>query len=74
MEEASKMRNLDHPNVLHLLAIAIEVERTGDVSCMVLTPFMGNGELSRYLSKNIAEYENGFEDEVRNKTVFLYVV
>ena len=52
MEEARTMMPLRHPNVLELLALAVEEEDEENLQFMLLTPFMANGELGAYLRSN----------------------
>lgn len=47
LEEALKLRNFNHENVLNLIGICIE----GGHSPCLLTPFMANGSLLSYLRK-----------------------
>jgi len=53
MTEASIMKNLEHPNVLSLLGICIDTN--DDNFLKMIIPFMGNGDLKKFLRANRAE-------------------
>ena len=48
LKECSKMKNLNHPNVLTLRGICLD----GGPSPFIIMPFMSNGSLVDYLKKN----------------------
>ena len=49
-EESQMMAKVDHPNVMKLLGVSINMNK----SLLVILPFMANGSLLSYLRKNRA--------------------
>ena len=47
LEESTKMKDLNHPNVLGLIGVSLD---SGSAP-YIITPFMGNGSLLSYLKK-----------------------
>ncbi len=52
------MKDLKHPNVLHLLAVAKKDLPNGDYDIMIVTPYMANGDLKTYLENNNQQVED----------------
>ena len=52
------MKDLDHPNVLNLFAIARQIKEGGDYNLMMVTPLMPLGVLKDYLEENDDEDES----------------
>ena len=48
LKECTKMKDLNHPNILGLLGICLD----GGPAPFIITPFMENGSLLSYLRKN----------------------
>ncbi len=65
IQEAIKMRDFEHPNVLGLIGVSIDVHVGG--SPYIVMPFMANGSLLSYLKKeraNLTIAEGASEDLV----------
>ncbi len=65
LQEAIKMKDFDHPNVLGLIGVSIDVHVGG--SPYIVMAFMANGSLLSYLKKeraNLTIAEGASEDLV----------
>ena len=45
LDEAAKMKDLDHPNILHLIGVCVD----GGSTPHIVMPYMGNGSLLAHL-------------------------
>ncbi len=68
LQEAAKMKDFEHPNVLNLIGVSVD---TGGGPYIVM-PFMANGSLLTYLRKerhNLTVAEGASSELVRNEKV-----
>ena len=68
MSESEKMRNFNHPNILSLIGVCIDV---GEAPYIVM-PFMSNGSLLTFLRKERSNLT--IVKEAEQETVCDYVV
>ena len=52
--ETATMKNFNHPNVLQLLGVCVDINNN-DSMLKVILPFMSNGDLRSFLRKNRVE-------------------
>lgn len=52
VSETAIMKNFDHPNVLQLLGVCVDVNNNDGSMLKVILPFMANGDLRSFLKKN----------------------
>ena len=53
--ETAIMKNFDHPNVLQLLGVCVDINNDDGSMLKVILPFMSNGDLRSFLKKNRVE-------------------
>lgn len=53
--ETAVMKNFDHPNVLSLLGVCVDLNNSDGSMLKVILPFMENGDLRSFLRKNRVE-------------------
>ena len=49
------MKNFNHPNVLQLLGVCVDINHDNGSMLKVILPFMSNGDLRSFLRKNRVE-------------------
>ena len=64
------MKNFNHPNVLQLLGVCVDINNDDGSMLKVILPFMSNGDLRSFLKKNRVE-QNDIRQFPKVKNMYL---